>query len=80
VLKALEGDTFDLVFMDVQMPELNGFETTSEIRRRETDSKEHLTIIAFTAHAITGNRERCLGARMDGYMTKPISPTSSIRR
>jgi PAS domain S-box-containing protein len=74
VLEALERDSFDLVFMDVQMPQLDGFETTIEIRKREAGRGERLNIVALTAHAMTGDRERCLAAGMDGYMTKPINP------
>jgi len=73
-LEALERDSFDLVFMDVQMPQLDGFETTIEIRKREAGRGERLSIVALTAHAMTGDRERCLAAGMDGYMTKPINP------
>ena len=72
-LEALERDTFDVVLMDVQMPELGGFEATAAIRDRESQTGEHLRIIAMTAHAMTGDRERCLAAGMDGYLPKPIN-------
>jgi signal transduction histidine kinase/CheY-like chemotaxis protein len=63
---------FDLVFMDVQMPEMGGFETTALIRAREQGTDRHVPIVAMTAHAMKGDRERCLAAGMDGYVTKPI--------
>ncbi len=62
----------DLVFMDVQMPEMDGLTATEAIREREKSSGTHLAIFAMTAHAMKGDRERCLQAGMDGYITKPI--------
>ncbi len=71
-LQALERDRFDVVLMDVQMPELNGMEATEEIRLRERTAGGHIPIIALTAHAMKGDRERCLASGMDGYVAKPI--------
>jgi PAS domain S-box-containing protein len=71
-LMALEQENFDLVLMDVQMPDMDGFEATKAIRAQERSSKNHLPIVAMTAHAMIGDRERCLEAGMDSYVTKPV--------
>jgi signal transduction histidine kinase/CheY-like chemotaxis protein len=73
-LKAMEKHSFDVVLMDVQMPEMDGLETTAEIRKKEAVSGAHIPVIALTAHAMKGDRERCLDSGMDGYLTKPIRP------
>ncbi len=68
-----QDPTIDLVFMDVQMPEMDGFEATCHIREREQQSGRHVPIIAMTAHAMIGDRERCLESGMDDYIAKPLS-------
>jgi CheY-like chemotaxis protein/anti-sigma regulatory factor (Ser/Thr protein kinase) len=73
-IEALDQGSFDLVFMDVQMPETDGLEATGIIRKKEEKTGKHQPIIALTAHAMTGDRDRCLAAGMDGYLTKPIRP------
>lgn len=72
-LAALEKDEFDLVLMDVQMPQMDGFAATQAIRQNEAGTRRHLPIIAMTAHAMKGDEERCLEAGMDGYLSKPIN-------
>jgi len=77
-LEALERKRFDLVLMDVQMPRMDGIETTLAIRNREKIAGEHVPVIALTAHAMAGDRERCLQAGMDGCLIKPIQPATLL--
>jgi len=69
---ALEKGTFDIVLMDVQMPEMDGFQATSAIREREANSDGHVPIVALTAFALKGDEQRCLSAGMDAYVSKPL--------
>ena len=73
-LAAIKKQAYDLVLMDVQMPEMDGLEATIMLRQGEKGSERHQPVIALTAHAMKGDQERCLAAGMDGYLTKPIRP------
>jgi PAS domain S-box-containing protein len=75
---AVEREPFDVIVMDVQMPEMGGFEATAAIRRLPQSAAPRAPIIAMTAHAMAGDRERCLAAGMDGYVSKPIDPRQLI--
>ena len=72
-LSLLAQQSFDLVLMDIQMPEMDGLTATRKIRESEMRASLGIPIIAMTAHAMTGDRERCLHAGMDGYISKPIN-------
>ena len=72
VLASLAKQPFDLVLMDIQMPEMDGFEAVAAIRLQERVTGDHLQIIAMTAHAMSGDEARCLAAGMDGYISKPV--------
>jgi CheY-like chemotaxis protein len=79
LLEKVGPQSFDFVLMDVQMPGMDGFQATAAIRARERGSGNRLPVIALTAHAMKGDRERCVQAGMDGYVTKPIV-LSELRR
>jgi two-component system, sensor histidine kinase and response regulator len=78
-LEALKHHTFDLILMDVQMPEMDGLEASQAIRDGEALTNEHIPIIALTAHAMKGDRDKCLAAGMDAYLSKPVHPADLLK-
>jgi CheY-like chemotaxis protein len=73
-LKEIEARPYDLILMDCQMPELDGYETSRRIRQHERETIRNIPIVAMTANAVTGDREKCLAAGMDDYVPKPVDP------
>jgi two-component system sensor histidine kinase/response regulator len=71
-VEAYDKDPFDMILMDVQMPDMSGLEATRMIRASEAGSGRHITILALTAHAMAGDRESCMEAGMDDYLSKPL--------
>ena len=80
VLEAVRKESFDLVLMDVSMPDMDGFEATSQLRMAEAGSLRRTPVIAMTAHAAQGDRERCLSAGMDDYLAKPVNPVEMLAK
>src|SRR6185369_785108 len=77
-LAAIDRFPYDVVFMDVQMPELDGLQATAQLRQREVRTGGHVQVVAMTAHAMVGDRDKCLESGMDDYVTKPVRPRDLV--
>ncbi|OGD11061.1 MAG: hybrid sensor histidine kinase/response regulator [Candidatus Aminicenantes bacterium RBG_13_62_12] len=80
VISALEKESFDCILMDIQMPKMDGFQATGIIRKKEEGTGRHIPIIAMTAHAMKGDKEKCLEAGMDDYVSKPLNPLEMLKK
>jgi CheY-like chemotaxis protein len=78
-LEAFQRKTFDMVILDIQMPELDGFEVAAAIREMESETGKHTPIVAVTAHALAGKREECLARGIDAFVSKPIAPRELLK-
>jgi CheY-like chemotaxis protein len=78
-IEAFQRKTYDVILMDLDMPDVDGFEATRQIRALERDLGTHVPIVAMTAHAIKGFRQQCLEAGMDDHLTKPIQPVTLMK-